>query len=110
VVFYVAGYGDAPIKLIVDEPVPFGRAASSGNAEIKKHVDLSRYDAVNFGVSLLHMTLHNIGGQFFIEDMGAVNGTYINGERVRPGSREQIGNADEIQLGKLHMYVYLLRR
>jgi CheY-like chemotaxis protein/pSer/pThr/pTyr-binding forkhead associated (FHA) protein len=108
VVLYVAGYSDAPIVLIVQEPVSFGRAASSGNAGIKKHVDLSRYDAVNFGVSRLHMALHNVNGQFFIEDMGTVNGTYINGEPVRPGNRAQIHNADELRLGQLRMYVYFL--
>jgi len=105
-VLFIAGHSDAPITLTVKQPVSFGRAASSGSA--KMHIDLSRYDAINFGVSRLHMFLHNQGGKFYIEDADSVNGTFLNGESVKPRVRVQVKNADEIRLGQLRMYIYFL--
>jgi DNA-binding response OmpR family regulator/pSer/pThr/pTyr-binding forkhead associated (FHA) protein len=105
-VLFVAGHADAPITLTVNQPVSFGRAASTGS--LKSHVDLTRYDAANTGVSRLHMLLHHKDGQFFIEDADSINGTYLNGDPVKPRSMTVVKNADEIRLGQLRMYIYFL--
>jgi len=105
-VLFVAGYADAPVVLNVQQPVSFGRTASTGS--LKHHVDLSRYEAANAGVSRLHMLLHFRDGKFFIEDRDSVNGTYLNGDPVKPRLLTAIRNADEIRLGQLRMYIYFL--
>lgn len=105
-VLFIAGHSEAPITLNVKQPVSFGRAPSSGSA--KTHIDLSRYDAVNFGVSRLHMALHNQDGKFYVEDLDSVNGTFINGDPIKPNERVPVKNADEIRLGQLRMYIYFL--
>jgi len=107
-VLFVAGYGDAPIVVNAQQPVSFGRTAGAGDLATKTHIDLSRYDAVNYGVSRVHVILHNNDGQFQVEDMGTVNGTYINGNPLTPRERVPVKNADEIRLGRLRMYIYFI--
>lgn len=107
VVLFVGGHSEAPIPLIVSQAVSFGRAGSTGS--LKNHVDLTRYDAVNYGVSRLHMILHNQDGKFLVEDLDTVNGTYINGDPIQPRSPTPVKNGDEIRLGQLRMYIYFIQ-
>lgn len=105
-VMFIAGYPDAPVPLVVNQPVSFGRAPSTGS--LKTHVDLNRYDAANTGVSRLHMFLHFKQSKFFIEDADSINGTYLNGESLRTRSLTEVRNGDEIRLGQLRMYIYFI--
>jgi two-component system, chemotaxis family, response regulator PixH len=105
-VVFIAGHADAPITLTVNQPVSFGRAASTGS--LKSHLDLTRYDAANTGVSRLHMFLHHKDGQFFAEDADSINGTYLNGDPLKPRTMTALKNADEIRLGQLRLYIYFL--
>ncbi len=107
VVIFVAGYSEFPIVLNIQNPVSFGRS-SAGTGMLKTHVDLSRYEAANAGVSRMHMLLHFKDGNFFIEDRDSVNGTYLNGDSVKPRVLTPVRNADEIRLGQLRMYIYFL--
>jgi DNA-binding response OmpR family regulator len=103
-VLFVAGH-EQPLTLTVHQPITFGR---STNLPPKAHVDLSRFNAVEHGVSRIHMTLHNKEGKFFIEDMDSVNGTYINGDPLKPHVHMPLKNADEVRLGRLRLYAYFL--
>ena len=105
-VMFVAGYSDTPITLTVQQPVSFGRAASTGS--LRSHIDLTRYDAANTGVSRLHMFVHHKDGQFFVEDADSINGTYVNGDPIKPRTLVPLKNADEVRLGQLRMYIYFL--
>ncbi|NWG18355.1 MAG: FHA domain-containing protein [Chloroflexi bacterium] len=107
VVLFVGGHGDVPIPLVVTQAVSFGRAGSTGS--LKNHVDLTRYDAVNYGVSRLHMILHNKDGKFMVEDLDTVNGTYINGDPIQPRQPTPVKNGDEIRLGQLRIYIYFIQ-
>jgi len=108
-VLFIAGYGDAPLVVTVppQQPMSLGRNATTGSLG-RHHIDLTRYDAVNFGVSRLHMFLHNRDHQFFVEDARSVNGTFVNGEPIKAGEMVAVKNADEIRLGGLRMYIYFL--
>ncbi len=48
-------------------------------------------------VSKEHCILEQREGQFILRDLGSLNGTYINGERVR--GEQQLRHGDEITLG-----------
>ncbi len=104
-VLFVAGYGDDPVTIKLAEPVSLGRA---GNTAVKSHVDLSRFEAADLGVSRLHAKLHYNAGAFLVEDMGSANGTFINGEPVPPRQPTGVQNGDEVRLGRLRMYIYFL--
>jgi CheY-like chemotaxis protein len=105
-VLFVAGYSDAPIVLTMQNPITFGRTSPTGG--LKAHIDLSRYEATNSGVSRIHMTLHFRDGHFYVEDMDSVNGTYLNGDPIKPRTMIQLKNSDEIRLGQLRLYIYFL--
>src|ERR1700683_2929286 len=48
-------------------------------------------------VSKEHCILEQREGQFILRDLGSLNGTYINGERVR--GEQMLKHGDEIALG-----------
>jgi DNA-binding response OmpR family regulator len=105
IVIFVFGHGDQPLTVSVKQPVTFGRQPDKPNAH---HVDLSRFQAIDLGVSRVHMVMQYKDGKFMIEDLGSVNGTFLNGRSIRPGKLEALSNADEIRLGQLRMYAYFL--
>lgn len=104
-VLFVAGYSDTPITLTVKEPISLGRTATTPN---RSHIDLSRYSAVDNGVSRVHAFLHRNNGVFYIEDADSVNGTFLNGQPLKPKELVPVSNADEIRLGQLRLYIYFL--
>jgi hypothetical protein len=50
----------------------------------RRHADIERLD----------------DGSYEVRDVGSLNGTYVNGERVE---RVQLANGDEVQIGKFRM-------
>jgi pSer/pThr/pTyr-binding forkhead associated (FHA) protein len=56
-------------------------------------------------VSRDHAILVRRGGDFFLDDCGSLNGTYVNRERV---DSRQLEDGDELQIGKYKL-TYLVR-
>ncbi|MBC8099051.1 MAG: FHA domain-containing protein [Armatimonadetes bacterium] len=105
-VMFVSGYNDLPITVNLRQATTLGRQATAVNT--KNHVDLTRYDAVDLGVSRVHASLSYNSAGFCLEDNASVNGTYLNGEPVKAHTLTVLHNADEIRLGQLRLYVYFL--
>jgi serine/threonine-protein kinase len=91
--------GGAGHEFVLDQTViNIGRwdADSSAFPEI----DLSEDDPGNH-ISRRHAKIFQKEGEYFIEDMGSVNGTYINkGPRLSPGSPQKLQSGDEIIVGR----------
>ena len=52
-------------------------------------------------VSRRHARITRRGDQYFIEDLGSTNGTFVNrGRRLLPGDRQPLNDGDEIIIGK----------
>jgi pSer/pThr/pTyr-binding forkhead associated (FHA) protein len=61
-------------------------------------------------VSRRHARIVNHSGQYFIEDLGSTNGTFVNrGRRLLPGKRQSLQNGDEIIVGKTFLKFQILR-
>jgi pSer/pThr/pTyr-binding forkhead associated (FHA) protein len=51
-------------------------------------------------VSRRHAEFHRDGDTFAVRDLGSLNGTYLNGERVQAAV---LSTGDEIQIGKYRL-------
>ncbi|HEY3503333.1 MAG TPA: FHA domain-containing protein [Actinocatenispora sp.] len=51
-------------------------------------------------VSRRHAEFHRDGTTFLVKDLGSLNGTHLNGERVQSGV---LANGDEIRIGKFRL-------
>ena len=56
-------------------------------------------------VSRKHAVLVRRDGSFFIEDLGSLNGTFLNRRRIESG---QLADGDEVQIGKYRL-TFLLK-
>jgi pSer/pThr/pTyr-binding forkhead associated (FHA) protein len=55
-------------------------------------------------VSRRHAEFHRTNGKFLIRDVGSLNGTYVNRQRVE---ETQLANGDELQIGKFKLTFYV---
>lgn len=104
-VFRIQGFPDAhnvPMdgrsKLIMGRVDP--------NTGVRPEVDLTPFGAQEKGISRSHSLLQFAEDRLTITDMGSVNGTYLNSQRLIPNQPRLVRDGDEIRLGKLSMYVY----
>jgi pSer/pThr/pTyr-binding forkhead associated (FHA) protein len=91
------------MEVPLTEEVKIGRldAASASFPD----VDLSKDDALDKGVSRHHAKITRRGGEVFIEDLGSMNGTFVNRKKLTPYLPEALKNGDQLQLGKLMLRV-----
>lgn len=82
-----------------------GRAAGKTVPDI----DLTPYRAVELGVSRQHARLTRHSETIMVQDLGSVNGTFLNGARLLPHQPRVLRNEDELCLGRLVMRVAFLR-
>jgi len=83
---------------ITDKPVLLGRwDTDSGSFP---EIDLTE-DDLESRVSRKHARIFFEGNKYFVEDLGSLNGTFINkGSRLSPGSSHELHDGDEIIIGK----------
>jgi len=72
-------------------------------------VDLTTDDALDRGVSRRHAKITRRGHEVFIEDLGSMNGTFVNHKKLTPYLPETLRNGDQLQLGKLMLRVSFTR-
>lgn len=57
-------------------------------------------------VSRYHATISLRNGEVFLQDLGSINGTYINGQRLPPNEPYILQSGEEIQIGELRLIFY----
>ena len=61
-------------------------------------------------VSRRHARIMRDAGDYFIEDLGSTNGTFVNrGRRLIPGNRQVLRDGDEIIVGKTFLRFHVTR-
>ena len=61
-------------------------------------------------VSRRHARITRRGEQYFIEDLGSTNGTFINrGRRLLPGDRQPLNDGDEVIVGKTFLRFQVIK-
>ena len=72
-------------------------------------VDLTSDGGLEKGVSRRHAKITRRGSEVFIEDLGSINGTFLNRKKLTPYLPQTLKNGDELQLGKLILRVSFTR-
>lgn len=90
-----------------DDESQIGRWDADGG--IFPDVDLDADDP-EAKVSRRHARIIRRGEQYYIEDLGSTNGTFINrGRRLLPGDRQPLSDGDEIIVGKTFLRFHIVK-
>lgn len=68
-------------------------------------IDLTSDGGLEKGVSRRHAKITRRGSEIFIEDLGSINGTFLNRKKLTPYLPQALNSGDELQLGKLILRV-----
>jgi hypothetical protein len=93
--------------MLSDVEAQIGRWDADGG--IFPDVDLDTDDP-EAKVSRRHARITLNNGQYFLEDLGSTNGTFINrGKRLPPGQRQALCDGDEIIVGKTFLRFHIVK-
>jgi pSer/pThr/pTyr-binding forkhead associated (FHA) protein len=92
-----------------DVEVPLTKEVNIGRLDLTSasfpEVDLTSDDGLEEGVSRRHAKITRRGNEVFIEDLGSINGTFLNRKKLTPYLPQALKSGDELQLGKLILRV-----
>jgi len=74
--------------------------------KVAPDLDLTPFGAQEKGVSRMHAIIRRNEESLLVIDLGSVNGTYLNGQRLTSDQPHVLRDGDEIRLGKLVLHVY----
>ena len=95
---------DQHIPVIFDNQVILGREQTSLDNQTSV-IDLTPHNAAQLGVSRRHAKLIRSTATIMIEDLGTLNGSYLNGVKLSPGQTHVLSDGDELRLGKMVLAV-----
>ena len=110
------GTGPLTIRLNIGDhqrevEMPLNKAIHMGRldpaSDVFPEVDLSNDDGLEKGVSRRHARILKREGTVVVEDLGSINGTFINGKRLAPYLPEMLSDGDSLQLGRLLIEIKL---
>jgi hypothetical protein len=83
---------------------------NSTGHETKAHLDLSKFQGEDLGVSRRHAQLRYDPQDKTVRltDMRSANGTYVNGQKLHPGEVRVLRHGDRLRLGKLEIGITIL--
>lgn len=93
------GHRVRELQVSLARPLHLGRADPTHH--IFPEVDLTQDLAREHGVSRQHACIFRQGTTVKLEDLGSINGTLLNGDRLAPFISETLENGDQIQMGQL---------
>jgi hypothetical protein len=92
-----------PITIITDKEFVLGRKMEDTPESV---VDLSPYDGYVGGVSRRHAMIKQSKDGVELIDLGSVNGTWLNDERLKANVPYPLESGELIGLGKLRLQVF----
>lgn len=104
------GTGPLSVRLRIGDhsrevEAPLNKAVHLGRldpaSDVFPEIDLTNDNGLEKGVSRRHARILKREGTVVVEDLGSINGTFINGKRLAPYLPEVLNDKDQLQLGKL---------
>lgn len=99
------GESGREVETTLDKAIHLGRLDPS--SDVFPEVDLTPDNGLEKGVSRRHVRILKREGSVVVEDLGSINGTFINGRRLAPYLPEVLRSGDQLQLGKLLIEIEL---
>ncbi len=98
-----------PRLVVVDSgaeiPVPGGDEALIGREDpvsgIFPEIDLTPHGGEEGGVSRRHARLTQDSGAYYVEDLDSTNFTFVNKQKLVPGTRQALTDGDELRCGRV---------
>jgi pSer/pThr/pTyr-binding forkhead associated (FHA) protein len=93
------GENERLVEATLNKAIHLGRLDPA--SDVFPEVDLTNDNGLEKGVSRRHARILKREGTVVVEDLGSINGTFINGKRLAPYLPEVLRHNDQLQLGKL---------
>jgi pSer/pThr/pTyr-binding forkhead associated (FHA) protein len=93
------GENKREVEILLNKFISLGRMDPTAN--IFPEIDLTYDGDLAKSVSRRHLSIYWQNGTIFIEDLGSINGTFVNGCRLAPYLPEKLNDGDVLQLGRL---------
>lgn len=101
------GVMDSGFIIPVENKDEFTLGRSAEGQPILPDIDLAPHKAYEYGVSRLHASIRFEGKQVLVSDLGSVNGSRLNGQRIPPHKPYIMHHGDILTLGKLKLQVLI---
>jgi pSer/pThr/pTyr-binding forkhead associated (FHA) protein len=93
------------LEVTLNKAIHMGRLDPA--SDVFPEIDLTDDGGLEKGVSRRHARILKREGTVVVEDLGSINGTFINGKRLAPYLPETLSDGDSLQLGRLLIDVHL---
>jgi hypothetical protein len=93
------GESERLVEATLNKAIHLGRLDPA--SDVFPEIDLTNDNGLEKGVSRRHARILKREGTVVVEDLGSINGTFINGKRLAPYLPEVLRSNDQLQLGKL---------
>ena len=97
------GLSDEPMIMTAKERLTLGRRKDVALPDL---IDLTAYNAYRMGVSRNHAVLTYKENRLYIHDIGSVNGTWLNGQRLKAYELYALSPGSPVTLGQLTIFIY----
>ena len=93
------------VEIQLNKAIHMGRLDPA--SDVFPEIDLTDDGGLEKGISRRHARILKREGTVVVEDLGSINGTFINGKRLAPYLPETLVSGDNLQLGRLLIEVEL---
>jgi hypothetical protein len=93
------------VEVVFKDECVLGRESDGATPD----VDLNGSQGAELGVSRRHAKLTRQHETVMVQDLGSLNGTFLNGQKLLPYQPRVLRNGDELSLGHLAMRIVYLR-
>jgi hypothetical protein len=95
----------AEIPLPAKDEISIGREDPVSG--IYPDVDLTPHGGEAGGVSRKHARLIVEGDKYYVEDLDSTNFTFVNKQKLTPGTRHPVSHGDEIRFGRVNLVLQI---